>query len=219
MACRTDGSRFPASNSDLAGDIVLKFRVNGTLDFNDFTYAVIIDTCGNGTPYPEAYKTTYNSYSYGFFVGASFGTGIPQLVEYFVSPNSSGTIQYVTVPASSSLEQFIPNDNDQGNEFELVFSRAQLDNPLNQSQPCPNIPPVTATATPTAAAGASPTATPASTATLAPGASPSPTPNPNPTTAAQVSWAFNFFTIQSGVDANPIMPPRIVGEIRLIEVS
>jgi hypothetical protein len=64
------------TNSDLAGDIVLKFRVNGTLDFNDFTYAVIIDTCGNGTPYPQAYKTKFNSYSYGFFVGASFGTGL-----------------------------------------------------------------------------------------------------------------------------------------------
>jgi hypothetical protein len=188
--------------SDLAGDIVLKFRVNGTLDFNDFTYAVIIDTCGNGTPYPEAYKTTYNSYSYGFFIGASFGTGLPQLVEYFVNPNSNNSITYVTVPASSSLEQFIPNDNGQGNEFELVFSRAQLDNPLNQAQPCPNIPPVKATATPTAAAGASPSATPTSLATVAgasPSPSPTPTPNPNPTTAAQASWAFNFFTIQSGI--------------------
>jgi hypothetical protein len=120
-----------------------------------------------------------------------------------VSPNSSGTIQYVTVPASSSLEQFIPNDNGQGNEFELVFSRAQLDNPLNQAQPCPNIPPVKPTPTATAAAGASPTATPTSVATLAPGASPSPsptpTPNANPTTAAQAFWAFNFFTIQSGI--------------------
>jgi hypothetical protein len=195
VACGHQVTPSPTFNN-LSGDIVLKFRVNGTLDFNDYTYAVIIDTCGNGTPYPQAYKTTFNSYSYGFFVGASFGTGLPQLVEYFVSPNSSGTIQYVTVPASSSLEQFIPNDNGQGNEFELVFSRAQLDNPLNQAQPCPNIPPVTASATPTGTPGATPTAT----ATLAPGASPSPsptpTPNTSPTTAAQATWAFNYFTIQ-----------------------
>jgi hypothetical protein len=196
VACGHQVTPNPTFNN-LSGDVVLKFRVNGTLDFNDYTYAVIIDTCGNGTPYPQAYKTTFNSYSYGFFVGASFGTGLPQLVEYFVSPNSSGTIQYVTVPASSSLEQFIPNDNGQGNEFELVFNRAQLDNPLNQAQPCPNIPPVTATATPTAAAGASPAATATAAATLAPGASPSPSPNPNPTTQAQIYWAFNYFTIQN----------------------
>ena len=190
------------STSDLAGDIVLKFRVNGTLDFTNYTYAIIIDTCGNGTPYPQAYNTTFNSYSYGFFIGGStFGAALPQLEEYFVLPNSSGTIQSVGIPESPSLEQFIPNDNGQGNEFELVFKRAELDNPYGHDvQTCPNIPLTSASASPTASAGSSPVATSSAVATLAPGASPTPSPSSgpsaSPTIAAQSTWAFNFFTIQ-----------------------
>ena len=186
----------PPSTSDLSGDVVVRFRVNGTLDFNDFTYGIIVDTCGEGTPYPQYFNTTFNSYSYGFYVGASYGVSQPQLVEYFLNP-ASGSLTYLKVPASSSLENFNPNDNGLGNEFELVFTRAQLANPLRQSQPCPNLPPVSTSPTPTASAGASPTATPSSTSTFAPSASPS--PYPYPTTAAQTSWAFNFFTIQSGI--------------------
>jgi len=190
------------STSDLSGDIVLKFRVNGTLDFNDFTYIIAIDTCGGGTPYPQAYNTTYNSFSYGFFVGASYSVALPELFEYFVNPNSSGQILSQMVPESSSLEQFTPNDNGQGNEFELIFNRSELANPLQQAQPCPNISPV-----PTTAGGATPTATgtvrtstatatPTPTATPAPSAGPSFSPAPYPTTAAQQTWYFNFFVFQ-----------------------
>jgi hypothetical protein len=189
------------STSALSGDVVVKFRVNGTLDFTDYQYAIIIDTCGNGTPYPQFLSTTFKSYSYGFFFGAAQGVGLPLLVEYFVNPNSSGQITSIGVPGSASLESFSPNDNGIGNEFQFIFKRSQLANPLNQAQPCPNIPPVSASASPTATAGASPTASPA--ATLAPGASPSPSPspspNPYPTTLAQATWYFNFFSIQSGI--------------------
>ncbi|MBD5656701.1 MAG: hypothetical protein IAI50_16200 [Candidatus Eremiobacteraeota bacterium] len=69
----------PPSYSDLAGDIVVKFRVNGTLDFADYTYAIVIDTCGLGTPLPQAGNTSINRYSYAFFVGGSYGIALPQL--------------------------------------------------------------------------------------------------------------------------------------------
>jgi hypothetical protein len=184
--------------SDLAGNVVVRFRVNGTLDFNDYTYAIIIDTCGGATPYPQALFTGFNSYSYGFFVGASYGVGQPQLFEYFVNPNSSGQILSHNIPGSASLEFFNQNDNGQGNEFELIFPRAQLANPFNQAQPCPNIPPIAVSPMPSSSPGASPTATTA--ATIAPGTSPSPsptpTPNPYPTTQAQTNWAFNFMIYQ-----------------------
>jgi hypothetical protein len=183
------------SFGDLAGRLVLKFRVAGTLDVNDFTYAIIIDTCGEGTPYPQFFNTSFNSYSYAFFVGGQYGTALPQLFEYFVNPNSNGQIQSVTVPEDPSLEQLILNDNGQGNEFELIFSRAELDNPLRQAQPCPNITPA-----PTTSAGSSPTATPTATptgsATIAP-ASPTPSPLAFPTTPAQEFWNLNYFTIQN----------------------
>jgi len=198
VACGHQVTPNPTTN-DLSGHVVVKFRVNGTLDLTDYTYAIIIDTCGNGTPYPQAYQTTFNSFSYGFFIGGSFGTALPQLIEYFVNPNSSGSITYVTVPENPSNEQIVLNDNGQGNEFELIFDRAELDNPLRQAQPCPNIP--AASPVPSSSAGASPTATATATASTSASASPaaSATPSPNglATTSAQQYWAFNFFTIQS----------------------
>jgi hypothetical protein len=199
-----------AANNDLSGRLVVKFQVNGTLDFTNYTYAIIIDTCGNGTPYPQAYQTTFNSFSYGFFIGGKFGAALPELIEYFVNPNSNGQIQYVAVPENSSLEQFTPNYNSQSNEFELIFSRAELDNPLNQAQPCPNITAAPATPVPSDSAGASPTAspTPTPTASSTSSTSPSASPTPSPTaavtttplafatTSAQQYWYINFFTIQ-----------------------
>jgi hypothetical protein len=184
----------------------MKFRVNGTLDFTDYTYAIVIDTCGNGTPYPQALYTSFNAYSYGFFIGGQYGTALPQLFEYFVNPNSNGTIQSLTVPEDPSLEQFVVNDNGQGNEFELIFDRNELNNPLQQAQPCPNITPgPSASPVPSSSAGASPTASPSASATVSPGASPSVTPSAAATlapgavatTSAQQYWYINFFTIQN----------------------
>jgi hypothetical protein len=190
-----------AANNNLAGHVVIKFRVNGTLDFNDFTYAIVIDTCGNGTPYPQAYLTTFNSFSYGFFVGLEVRNGAPQLVEYFVNPNSNGSIQYVTVPEDPSLEQFLPNDNGQGNEFELIFDRAELDNPLDQAQPCPNFTASPSTPTPSPSSGVTPTATPTTitfaTGAASPAASATPSPSSFPTQPSQQYWYLNFFTISN----------------------
>jgi len=196
VACGHQVTPNPTTN-DLSGHVVVKFRVNGTLDFTDYTYAIIVDTCGNGTPYPQAYQTTLNSYSYGFFIGSAFGTALPELIEYFVNPNSSGSITSLLVPENPSDEQIIPNDNGLGNEFELIFDRAELDNPLKQAQPCPNIP--AASPVPSSSAGASPTATATASpsASASPAASATPSPNGLATTSAQQYWAFNFFTIQS----------------------
>ncbi|MBD5604899.1 MAG: hypothetical protein IAI48_07395 [Candidatus Eremiobacteraeota bacterium] len=211
VACGHQVTPNPTNNS-LAGDIVVKFRVNGTLDFANYTYGIVIDTCGLGTPYPQALNTSLNSYSYAFFVGGSYGVALPQLVEYFVLPNSISAITSRNVMENSSLEQFTPNDNNLGNEFELIFKREELDNPLRvPNQLCPNIPLTTASATPvpTGSAGSAPTATAIS--TLAPGASPSPsptaTPYGQPTQSIQSNWAFNFFTIQPG------NPPTILDSL------
>ncbi len=202
------------TNNNLSGHVVIKFDTVGQLDFTDFTYAIIIDTCGTNppTPYPQAFTSgSLFAFSYGFFIGGKFGTALPQLVEYFVNPNSNGTIQSVDVPENPSLEQLQLDDNGQGNEFELIFDRAELDNPLNQAQPCPLLSPLPVSPSPSSSAGSSPTATATSTAsrsaytatatptaspTAAPTASPSTTPVGPPTTSAQQYWYFNFFTIQ-----------------------
>jgi len=123
--------------TDFSGKIQVLFQTNGPLDFSDYTYAIAIDTCNNGVPYPQAAFTNYTSYSYVFFIGGSFGTTEPELYEYYFA-NSNIT----RVPVSNlnpSTTQFIPNYNGQGTEFEFIFERSDLYNPLNIAQPCPNI--------------------------------------------------------------------------------
>jgi hypothetical protein len=161
----------PNLNSNLSGHMLVRLRTSAPLDFNDFTYMIAIDVCGTGVPYPQAAFTGYNSYSYSFLVGAGFNTALPELFEYYVNPNSSGSITYLPVnDLDPSTTQFNPNDNGQGNEFDLVFLRADLNNPLNLAKPCPN-------------------------STTAPSPSPS---SPAPVQGLS-SWTFNMITFQNRI--------------------
>ncbi len=204
-------------NTNLAGRMVIRFRTNGPMDFTKYTYAVVIDTCGGGTPYPDAFATTFNNYSFSFLIGGIYGTAGPALVQYIITPGTSNSLNPQQVPLGASTTQFVPNSNQQNSEFQLTFVREQLNNPLQVAQPCPNITPApngNATVTPSMSPGASPTGTvPPSTApspSTSPSASPTPapsagvtaTPNPvppqsQPTTFAQRFWFFNFFTIDN----------------------
>lgn len=200
-ACGHQVTPSPTSlNSDLAGHIQVKFQVNGTLDFTNVVYVIAIDSCGTGVPYPNAFATGYNSYTFAFLVGGGFGsTALPLLFQYYVNPNSSGSLTKLSVNnLNPSTTQFNPNYNGTSSEFEFTFLRSDLNNPLQIPLPCPNSTPVpSSTPTPTPTAAASPTATP----TPAPGATgPTPSPSPTPTpTASPVSpylttWTFNLMT-------------------------
>jgi hypothetical protein len=183
-------------NSDLTGKIDLRFSTSGSLNFTTYTYAIIIDTCGGGVPYPNTFATSFNNYSYGFLIGGRYGSvASPQLFQYYVSPNSNGNIAYLSKPLDPTTIQFNPNSNGQGNQFEIIFDRSLLDNPFNVAQPCPNLTPQpsgapTPSAAPTGASTPSASPAPSPTATQ-PGA----TPNPQATTVAQATWLFNFFSI------------------------
>ncbi len=184
-------------NTNLAGRMVVRFRTNGPMDFNKYTYAVVIDTCGAGTPYPNVYATTFDNYSFAFLVGGIYGTAGPALLQYIITPGTSNSLNPQQVPLGSSTTQFVANSNQQNSEFQLTFVRQQLNNPLQVAQPCPNITPA-----PAGAGSASPTAGPttAPTASGAPVATPTPgptIPNTQPTTFAQRFWYFNFFTIDN----------------------
>jgi len=116
------------------------------LDFTNFVYLIAVDICGTGVPYPNAAFTGYKRYSYAFLISAQLNTGLPELEEYYVT---AGNLAVLPVnDLSPSTTQFVPNDNGQGNEFELIFEREDLNNPLNLEQPCPN---ATASPSPTAA--------------------------------------------------------------------
>jgi hypothetical protein len=168
------------TNNNLAGKMVIRFRTNGPLNFNTYTYAIVIDTCGVGAPLPNVYGTSFFGYSYSFLTGGSYGTAIPALLQYIITPGSSNSLNGQPVILSSTNTELILNSNGQGNEYEIVFTREQLDNPLGVTQPCPNITPA-------------PTASPVSPAPT--GATP--TPTSQPTTSAQQYWYFNFYTINA----------------------
>jgi len=180
------------ANNNLSGKIVLTFRTNGPLNFSTYTYAVIVDTCGEGTPYPNVYGNTFNGYSYAFLIGGTSGQAFPVLDQFILTPSQTNSLNPQVVPANPNLESFTPQYQNVANEFQLIFSRAQLDNPLEQSQPCPNIAPASSPGpSPSASASAS------GTASSAPSASPSPVATSMPTTAAQINWYFNFFTLDN----------------------
>jgi hypothetical protein len=180
-------------NNNLSGKITVYFNTVGPMNFTAYTYAIVIDTCGEGTPYPNVYDTSYAGYSYAFLIGGNYGLSIPALYQYILTSNSNGSLNPQNVPFSTSTTQFVPNSNNENSQFELTFTRAQLDNPKNVAQPCPNITPAPATGTsPTTAPTATSAATGATpTATLSPG------PNAMPTTAAQQYWYFNFFSLNA----------------------
>jgi len=179
--------------SNLAGRMVVRFRTNGALDFNKYTYAIVLDTCGGKTPYPNAFATTFNDYSFSFLIGGTAGTAIPALVQYIVTPGATNALNPQSVPLGASTTQLVLNSNQQNTEFQLTFVREQLNNPLRVAQPCPNITPPPVAVGPTSPGTApAPTAAPTGTATTLPAA-----PGAQPTTFAQRYWYVNFFSIDN----------------------
>jgi hypothetical protein len=103
--------------------MLVRFLTVGPLDFNNYRYAIVFNTSGNGQePYANAYLTSFLNYSFVWVVGAQNGLSTaPTLEEVFPITNGLGEIG-VSVPPSSV--QFIPNSNGQGTEFTLQFNRS-----------------------------------------------------------------------------------------------
>lgn len=192
VACGHQVTPEPNGNLNLAGKMQIRFRTNGPLDFTTYTYAIVIDTCGNGPPLPNTYETTFTSYSYAFLLGGQAGTAFPVLEQFLLNPSSANSLNPQVVPANPSLSSLTLNSNGQNTEFTLTFSREQLDNPLQVAQPCPNISPA-----PISTATASPSAVASTGASAGPSASPSPAPTSLATTSAQQYWYFNFFVLDA----------------------
>jgi hypothetical protein len=136
-------------NSNLATDMVIRLRTNGTMDFVNYTYAIVFDTCQPGTePYPNANNTTFTSYSYAFAIGGLYAgsTVTPALFQYVLVSGSQTQLNPVRVnnlnPATTTL---VLNDNGNNTEFTLTFPMPTLQNPLGQVPPCP--PPATPSST------------------------------------------------------------------------
>ncbi|MDQ2858095.1 MAG: hypothetical protein M3R53_05505 [Candidatus Eremiobacteraeota bacterium] len=122
--------------NNLSGETVVRVATAGPLDFNTYTYAIALDTCGPGVPYPQAAFTGYLNYSYVFFIGGFAGTAAPELFEYYFNSGNITTLQVNNLNPSTTA--FVPNFNNQSTQFQFTFLRADLNNPLNIPQPCPN---------------------------------------------------------------------------------
>jgi hypothetical protein len=121
----------------LSGKMLIDFRINGQLDLTDYNYVIVFNTCGTGgEPYPNTYATTNTNYSYVFAVGANYGPNVlPSLFQYLV--NGNNTLNPRPVSVGSSTTQLVLDESGNGNDFQIIFTRAQLDNPLQVVNPCP----------------------------------------------------------------------------------
>jgi hypothetical protein len=183
------------STSNLSGHMVIRFRTVQTMDFTNYNYVIVFNTCGvGGEPYPNAYATTFLNYSTAFVFGASTGSAAayPLLYQYVIT---SGTVPtQILVPLGASTTQLVLNDNGQGNEFQLTFTRNQLDNPLQVSNPCPAGTPAPGTSSSPVGA-VSPSPSPSVSPSASPSPGPSSSPAGTPPSGVTEFWYVNFFTI------------------------
>jgi hypothetical protein len=173
----------PTSNgvSIPAGDMSIRFRTLGPLNFTSLYYVVIFNTNGNGvTPYTASFAS-YTNYSFALVFGGTGITGASYQLLQVISTGSSAGFTTRAVPINPLyVTNFNANSDGQGNEFTFVFNRLLLltvPNPLATATPSPS-PSATATATPN----------PSSTPTTSPGTS--------------TLWAMNFFSTDTSF--NPI---------------
>lgn len=170
--------------------MLIRFNVQGAMDFTNYTYAIVFNTSGvGGTPYANTqFQGGFLNYSYGWFVGGAFGTvqSPPVLVQYYVTPGnaSQASTQQIVVPVN--LATLTLNSNGQNTQFTLLFNRGLLDRPpIATSAPSP---------TPTPTSTAAPTPTPT-------GATPSPSPSPVGNSCSTLYtyicdvWYVNFFVL------------------------
>jgi hypothetical protein len=136
-----------------AGNMFIRYRVAGSLDFANLRYLVVFNTTGNGvTPYaPNILNTSYLNYSFILvFGGTTLGAQVVLL--QVVPTGSTNGFQTVALQVNPQfVTAFNANSSGTGNEFTFTFNRLLL-TPLASASPTP-----APTATPTATPNAAPT--------------------------------------------------------------
>jgi hypothetical protein len=146
----------PKTGSGLvpAGNMFIRYRVLGTLDFTNLHYLVVFNTSGNGqTPYAPNIQS-YVNYSFILVFGGTSQAGAAYAVYQVVNSGTSAGFQTVQLPqAPQYVTSFNANSSGTGNEFTFTFNRLLL-TPLAGSTPSP-APSPTPVAVPTLASGVS----------------------------------------------------------------
>jgi hypothetical protein len=115
-----------------AGTMMLRFRVNGPLDFSKVRYVMIFNTTGNGMePYANPI-TGFLNYSFAWVVGGSGGIAQPQLLQYFAAAGPGLQTRPVVVPPQ--LAQLSIVNSAAPGEFTLTFDRRLFNVPSPTGQ-------------------------------------------------------------------------------------
>jgi hypothetical protein len=162
-----------------AGNMYIRFRTLGTLNFSQFYYVVVFNTSGNGQePYAATFQS-YTNYSFALVFGGTSLTGASYQLLQVISTGTSAGYTTRSIPITPLyVTNFNADSDGTGNEFTFTFNRLLLltvPNPLASATPSPS---------------PSPSATPTTSA------SPRPTPLATPSTSPGTStlWAMNFFS-------------------------
>jgi hypothetical protein len=136
-----------------SGQMLIRYRVAGPLDFTNLRYLVVFNTNGNGqTPYANSLNTAFLNFSFILIVGGTqFGGASFGLLQ--VIPIASGGFSTVQLQINPQLGTLNANSNGTGNEFTFTFSRALI-TPLTSATPTP-VPTLAPNAAPTLPSGIS----------------------------------------------------------------
>ena len=137
-----------------SGDMFIRYRVAGILDFNSLRYLIVFNTSGNGiTPLASTLNTSFLNYSFILIFGGT-QTGGAQYGLLQVIPIASGGFQTVALQINPQfVTNFNANSSGSGNEFTFTFNRLLL-TPLQTASPTP-VPSPSPNAAPTLASGVS----------------------------------------------------------------
>ncbi len=197
----------------------LRFRVKGPLDFTNVSYVIVFNTGGSGAqPYANALTSGFQNFSFAWIIGGAAGGAQPQLIQYFVTATGGAGLQTNPVVVPPQNVQLLIGTSGTPNEFTLNFARVSFNVPNPGVSPSSS---PTATSTPTSSP--TPTSGPTPTPTAV-----TPAPSLLPTTAAQVNWNINFFTVNGNpangtvgtpIDANGTQGIQDTSYVQVVNVT
>jgi hypothetical protein len=125
-----------ASGQVPAGNMLIRYRVLGVLDFQNLRYVVDFNTNGNGQTPSAPNIATYTNYSFILIFGGTQASGAAYAVAQVVNSGSGGFTSVVLPQAPQYVTNFNPNSSGNNNEFTFTFNRFLL-SPLQSATPTP----------------------------------------------------------------------------------
>jgi hypothetical protein len=121
-----------------AGNVFIRFRVQGTLDFANLHYLVVFNVTGNGqTPYAAPNLQQYANYSFILVFGGTVAAGASYALLQLVNSGTSAGFTPIVIPTNPSyVTNFNQNSSGSGNEFTFTFNRLLL-TPVQTTSPTP----------------------------------------------------------------------------------